>query len=323
MSLSSQHSLDFIALQNPSFEDHAGAGRLPHSWYFCGSTEETPPDIHPGGWFRVNKAPKEGQTYVGMVVRDNGTGESIGQRLNKVMEPGQCYHLRLYAARSEEYYSVSRSSYKLAHFDQSVKLQLWGATKNCTERVLLGESPLIESPEWQAYDIQFQARQPFDHIILQAVHARLPHYNGSVLLDQLCPIVAVNCADTELPTLPTVDQSATTLSELIQKVHFDPVTDQLDAHYFLDANGQEHYLNQYLWQCIQLIRQTNSNPKLLLAVGGLNSTSIESRMFSLQQMLLQAGVGFKQFKIRPLKKKDRGKSWDGESEDGELMIRVR
>ncbi len=316
--------LNFIPILNPSFEDHPGAGKLPNGWYFCGPVEETPPDIHPGGWFRVTKLAEEGQTYVGMVVRDNGTTESIGQGLNHAMVPGQCYHFRFYAARSLEYFSVSRSSYQLTAFDQPVRLQLWGATKNCTERMLLAESQTIDNPEWQPYDLRFQATKAFDHIILQATYAKQPAYNGSILLDRLSPLVEVaHCADTAPPTLPDIDLSSQSLSDLITQIRFDPITEQMEPHYFKDASGQAHFVNKFLWQSLQLIRQSSPDKKLLFAVGGLNTTSIEARMFSLQQMLLQSGFNFKQFKIRPLKKQDKKKEWDGKNKAEDLLIRMK
>jgi len=70
-----------LPFQNPSFEDQPDFGKPPVGWFYCGNFGETPPDIHPGGFYGVETLPKDGQTYVGMVVRDNGTEEQLGQRL--------------------------------------------------------------------------------------------------------------------------------------------------------------------------------------------------------------------------------------------------
>lgn len=322
LNLRSQQALDFIPLQNPSFEDMPGIGKLPLGWYFCGPVNETPPDIHPGGWFKVTKEAHEGFTYVGMVVRDNNTVESIGQRLRQPMVPGQCYQFRLYAARSLEYSSISRATYQLAVFDQPVQLRLWAATKNCIERVLLGESQAIENPEWTAYDFQFEATEAFNHLILEAYYTGPNAYNGSVLIDKLSPLMMLkSCESSSRPTLPDLNALAS-IDQLVASIRFDPITEQLETHYFQDKNGNDHYLNQFIWQ---LVKSLDADPKqkLLFAIGGLNKTSIQTRMLSLQQMLMQAGLNPKRFTIRKLRKKDGKKPWDGGSVEGEVLLRVR
>ncbi|NUO03060.1 MAG: hypothetical protein HUU01_20820, partial [Saprospiraceae bacterium] len=102
-----QQPLPFL---NPSFEDQPDFGKPPSGWFFCGNSGETPPDIHPGGFYGVTAAPKDGRTYVGMVMRDNGTEEQLGQRLAAPLAPGQCYAFRIFAARSDQYASFSRTT---------------------------------------------------------------------------------------------------------------------------------------------------------------------------------------------------------------------
>ena len=71
---------DTIRLDNFSFEDFPRHSHVPKGWYDCGFPDESPPDIHPqmgGGEFKVNMAPVDGKTYIGMVVRENGTWEAI------------------------------------------------------------------------------------------------------------------------------------------------------------------------------------------------------------------------------------------------------
>ncbi|MEL6944017.1 MAG: hypothetical protein AAFO82_15255, partial [Bacteroidota bacterium] len=87
-------SQETIRLNNPSFEDFPRHSHVPRGWYDCGFADESPPDIHPqmdGGEFSVNAIPVSGRTYLGMVVRDNGTWEIIGQRLKFPLKTNQCY----------------------------------------------------------------------------------------------------------------------------------------------------------------------------------------------------------------------------------------
>ena len=83
-----------IVLTNPSFEDLPKMGETPTGWYNCGKAGETPPDVQPGGW-TVAKPANHGQTYLGLVVRDNETWEGVGQRLPRPVEAGQCYEFSL------------------------------------------------------------------------------------------------------------------------------------------------------------------------------------------------------------------------------------
>lgn len=75
-----------IQLTNPSFEDVPRHSRVPRGWYDCGFPGESAPDTQPDPTFQVNKAAADGETYLGLVVRDNDTWESISQKLTRPVE---------------------------------------------------------------------------------------------------------------------------------------------------------------------------------------------------------------------------------------------
>ena len=81
-----------IELRNPSFEDTPKPSVPPNEWENCGCVKETPPDVHPteGYLYGVPQFAIDGETYVGMVVRENDTWESIGQNLSKPLEKDKC-----------------------------------------------------------------------------------------------------------------------------------------------------------------------------------------------------------------------------------------
>ena len=81
-----------IELRNPSFEDTPKPSVPPNEWENCGCVKETPPDVHPTEGYRygVPQFAIDGETYVGMVVRENDTWESIGQNLSKPLEKDKC-----------------------------------------------------------------------------------------------------------------------------------------------------------------------------------------------------------------------------------------
>jgi len=104
-----------IEINNPSFEGipHKGGGIFSigiRGWYDCGNLQfrqESPPDLHPINAWEVTKQPSDGRTYLGMVVRDNDSWESLSQRLTIPIEEGKCYAFDIELARSKFYVSGS------------------------------------------------------------------------------------------------------------------------------------------------------------------------------------------------------------------------
>ena len=100
----------YTEFNNPSFEDVARPQQPPFAWWDCGFTGETPPDVHPvpkGGIFGVTQLAQEGSTYLGMVVRENDTWESVAQRLDQPLQPNNCYAISIFLCASDTYTSLS------------------------------------------------------------------------------------------------------------------------------------------------------------------------------------------------------------------------
>jgi hypothetical protein len=89
-----------IILDNPSFEDMPRHSKEPRFWTNCGDPAESPPDVQPDYTFQVSKSAFDGNTYLGMVVRDNDTWEEVGQMLSSPMRQGTCYKFSIKLARS-------------------------------------------------------------------------------------------------------------------------------------------------------------------------------------------------------------------------------
>ena len=79
-----------ISLLNPSFEGRPGASSVPKGWISGGFENESPPDIQPGQ-FDCALQPLHGNTYLGLVTRDNETWERIGQRLREPLRKDSLY----------------------------------------------------------------------------------------------------------------------------------------------------------------------------------------------------------------------------------------
>jgi len=167
-----------IALDNASFEGTPQDATLPQGWFAC--EMGTTPDIMPGVW-GVLKEPSDGDTYLGLITREDGSFESIGQRLEAPFEKGMCYNFKLDLARSKSY----------AGYNFPVQVRIYAGKKKGKKSQLLYSSPTIKHEDWQNYEIQFTAKQKYNYIIIEAYFGEglLFHYNGNVLIDGITPFI--------------------------------------------------------------------------------------------------------------------------------------
>ena len=134
-----------IFIQNGSFEDSPKCCDPPTAWENCGFKAETPPDVQPAlddanrPLFNVTKTAFAGNTYLGMVVRENDTYERVAQRLLQPMKKDVCYTFSIYLCRSETYLSASnrKEPDKLKEFTQPILLRIWGGDAYCHQKQLL------------------------------------------------------------------------------------------------------------------------------------------------------------------------------------------
>lgn len=205
-----QHTMqgqDTIYLTNPSFEDYPRPGKPPTGWYDCGFPGETPPDVQPDATFSVSKAASHGDSYMGMVVRDNDTWESVSQRLTRPLQKGKCYDFSLDLARSELYISVSRVSEETANYATPAKIRIYGGYGYCDKQYLLAESKLIINHRWLRYNFRFEPVADYTYLILEVFYQTptLFPYNGNVLIDNASPVIEVPC-DGDPPFEPPVTE---------------------------------------------------------------------------------------------------------------------
>ncbi|MEM6699247.1 MAG: OmpA family protein [Bacteroidota bacterium] len=198
-----------IKLNNPSFEDFPRHSHTPRGWYDCGFTDESPPDIHPemsGGQFSVNQIAQHQKTYLGMVVRDNETWESVAQRLSAPLQQGQCYDFSIHVARSMFYKSLSRVTNEEANYATPCKLRVWAGNGYCDRAQLLGETDKVINSRWLKKNLRFKPDADYYYILFE-VYFETPvlfPYNGNILLDNASDIVPVSCGD-ELPPAEIVE----------------------------------------------------------------------------------------------------------------------
>jgi outer membrane protein OmpA-like peptidoglycan-associated protein len=190
-----------IAFVNPSFEDIPGSGKTPTGWYNCGWQEESPPDVQPGQ-FAVTKPPSHGNSYLGLVVRDNETWEGVAQRLSRSLEKDHCYEFTMDICRAELYLSTSQLTKQEANYITPAKLRVYGGTGYCSKAELLYETTLITNTRWLGHTFKLSPKNGnYQYIFFEAYYKTpvLFPYNGNILLDNASAIKTVVCGPDKMP----------------------------------------------------------------------------------------------------------------------------
>ena len=202
---------DTVRIYNGSFEDIPRAGNHNNNldirgWFDCGLylfPGESPPDIHPApdtAW-EVKKNAVEGRTYLGMVVRENESWESVTQMLKQPILANQCYALKIYLAQSSTYLSATKINANLQSFTNPAVLRIWGSNDPCTSaRELLAESDPVKNKNWKQFTFRIKARRNYKYITLEAFFKTpsLFPYNGHVLVDGLSDFIPMECEEDPL-----------------------------------------------------------------------------------------------------------------------------
>jgi hypothetical protein len=166
-----------ILFNNPSFEGKAGASQTPQGWYSF--TQGSTPDLLPGAW-GVQAPAYAGNTCLGLVTREDGTREDVGQLLNKTLETGTCYTFTMYLNFAPSYVG----------YNNPIRLRIWGGNEKGEKTMLLTSSPLIDNTTWKEYKFQFVPKSNVKYLTFEAYYAPgvIFFYKGNVLLDNVSAI---------------------------------------------------------------------------------------------------------------------------------------
>ena len=223
-------SQDEIFLYNPSFEDTPKLSQIPIGWYDCNPPGNTPVDTHPVPYssFEVTTSPAHGNTYVGMVVRENNAVEAIGQKLVEPLKKGHVYVFEIFLARSPKYISGSFSSTTSTNFNTACKLRILAGDVYCDRKELLAESELIVKEQWVNQQFIFRPKENYDYIIFEAFYknAIVSAYNGNLLLDGAT-------------TITEIKEDGNFFADSLYQRHFPPADLYTDAP--LSGNVYEDY----------------------------------------------------------------------------------
>ena len=249
-----------IYLTNPSFEDRPGANNPPAGWKDCGYSQfpgETPPDTQPSGSWSVYKPANDGSTYLGMVVRENETYESVSQQLSGTLKKGKSYSFEIDICTSEIYLSPTKSSRntgKEFNYTTPAVLRIWGGNGMCSKEVLLAESPTINNNEWKKFKFVFKPTRNVNFICLEAFYktpVTFP-YNGNILVDNAS-------------TIKEIVKEPVTIKEFTKKITPGQVI-RLDELYFQADNST---LNKTSYKVLdEVYTFLNKNKTVKIEIGG-------------------------------------------------------
>lgn len=312
---------EVIALRNPSMESLPGPAKTPNFWHFCGPPQETPPDVHPSGAFGVQKKAAHGQTYLGLVVRDNGTTEKISQRLTSPLTKEKTYRFQCYTARPDVYRSLSRSTMLPDSFTRAVRLRLWGV-KHCEKVLLLGETELITHSDWTLTYFEFTPKEEIQGIMLEAWYGNSEDqaYNGGVFIDLASPIYEVEKKAIRPPRLPPVTAGESIRSFIYQetqKIVLDK-TDLPRRDFIINEDSCYYYTALPLWDIARLVSRS-PKAKLHLATPLRRSSLFQAEV---NEALLLGGLPKHRIKWHKIKKPGKGKRWVASDPQRKLFIGI-
>jgi hypothetical protein len=161
-------------LNNPSFEGVAKIDADVLGWIWC--NKHSTPDLQPNMW-NVNTPAQDGNTYLGLTCRNDGTWESLAQLLPSSFLAGNCYKMNMQLARANTY----------AGYNRPARLRIWGSNSIEERGQLLASSPTIEHENWQVYEFSFVAQKNWKFIILECYYKEptLVPYRGNILIDNI------------------------------------------------------------------------------------------------------------------------------------------
>ena len=328
-----------IRLVNPSFEDAPRPGRAPEGWLDCGFKGETPPDIQPDPTFSVYKEPFDGETYLGLVVRDNNTWESVGQPLTTPLLKGQCYAFTLQLARSETYISVSRTTSETANYTTPTILRIWGGNGYCNKEELLAVSGIVLNHRWEKNRFILKPSQDWDYIYLEAyfVENHKFVYNGNILIDNASDLTPIDCElansdsldvtlnQSDRPSTPSILPAESIPTNIPDWDIISPesieemekmITDNLPL---IDFNGRETniYRTHYVAQIAEAIKTFPDNLYILSVKKDVHDYKVNQLRTAFQHY----GVSEELLTVRIMNEADAEREWTAKGLVNGLMLR--
>lgn len=166
-------------ITNPGFEGPDGIEVIPSDW-FAGCGVMNTPDTQPG-WWNVENKPFEGKAYIDLLFKEDGTTESVYQKLAQPLDSGGCYLLEIHLAQACQDSLSGLDPYGLNHPGDLI---IRGSEDyGCGNGQVLADFKQIANCRWETYYATFQAQSTIQYIYLEFSKGTSAFNNGSVLID--------------------------------------------------------------------------------------------------------------------------------------------
>ncbi|MCB0635386.1 MAG: hypothetical protein KDC54_02150 [Lewinella sp.] len=320
--------LALLPWSNPSFESEAQPSATPRAWFNCGSTDYSPPDLQPLAMFGELPPAQHGDTYVGLVIRIDGSTESLGQRLPRPLQANQCYQWQGFLAHAETYLSADpRRLGRTYNNAAAARLRVWGGMNPCDRQELLGSTSPVQSLQWESHTLLLHPSQAWPHLVLEAYFPSDSLANGHLLLDHLAPLLPVDCS-TRAPLVPLTDISVPDLNDGRKLpsslgewgAAFSFLDDQPRAVLFRTADGSIHYGNPELYQLAASASQLPAR-RLTLGIQAADRQQFARRVQALERCFRELGFADLRLRMIRLSEQETGRGWSFHAPDAPLWIR--
>lgn len=160
---------------NPSFEGSLMQSGGPPDWDTC--SEASTPNVQPY-LYGVYLPPSDGNTYLGLLTRVNGTIEDAYTTLNIPLSKDSCYKFEIDLAFWEE-----MGNYP---YVDPIFIRIYGTNETCVKDNILWTSPVIENTDWETSEFMIH-NDAFDvtEINIESNFAQSFYYKGYMLLDNI------------------------------------------------------------------------------------------------------------------------------------------
>lgn len=166
-------------ISNGGFEGPDGIEIIPSDWS-AGCGVMNTPDTQPG-WWNVENKPFEGESYIDLLYKEDGTTESIYQKLETPLPQGSCFLIEIYLAQA-----CQDSLSGLYHFglNNPGDLIIRGSdVYGCDNGQILATFEQVSNCEWKVHYAVFQAEFEINYIYLEFDKGISPSKDGSILID--------------------------------------------------------------------------------------------------------------------------------------------
>jgi len=169
------HGISQDYLLNPSFEGTLMQMGCPPDWDTCSSVST--PNVQPG-LYGVYMTPSDGNTYLGLLTRVNGTVEDCYTTLNIPLSKDSCYKFEIDLCFWE-----AMGNYP---YVDPIVIRIFGAEENCVKDNILWSSPVIDNTDWETFEfIIHNDAYDITEINIEADFAQPYWYKGYMLLDNI------------------------------------------------------------------------------------------------------------------------------------------